>query len=389
MTSEQPLAIFPAEERLGKGAGAISTWQQSVMANQAHAPEILAVDSPNSRFEWRLYRAYDRLVSWAALRLSRLTSRSTFAWRSIFLLRGRLWIRLNRSEILRRKMLHIHNRPEYVNWIRDWGFAGPIILHMHNELSQYGPAGADLRSAEIAIFCSDFIRREALEHASLPSTCVIHNGTAVSLAAGTQMDTRATDQVWRAAFVARLIPEKGLFEAISLCGLLNAAGMRTYLTVAGAVDSSGNVRTSDYVRKCREAADVINREYQIELITFIGFLDRTSLEEVLLRSHFLLSPVQWREPFGMNVLEAMGAGCVPVVAASGGIVEFVDEGFGYFVSPNPTATEAQAIADAGMEDWRTRSARAKLRAADFSWEVISRDVDAVYSGVTRDGPWPE
>jgi glycosyltransferase involved in cell wall biosynthesis len=92
------------------------------------------------------------------------------------------------------------------------------------------------------------------------------------------------------------------------------------------------------------------------------------------------------EPFGIVVVEALRSGCPAIVSARGGATEIVSEGVnGLVVDPHDTAALARAIerilSDGGLAS-RLGDAGRK-RAADFTWETITRRYQGLYEYVSR------
>ena len=111
------------------------------------------------------------------------------------------------------------------------------------------------------------------------------------------------------AFVGRISPEKRVDRAIAIA---TAVGQR--LRIAAKVDPADR----DYFE--REIRHLLDHA----LVEYIGEIDETQKDEFLGRASALLFPIDWPEPFGLVMIEALACG-VPVVAFRGGSVEEVIE----------------------------------------------------------------
>jgi len=130
------------------------------------------------------------------------------------------------------------------------------------------------------------------------------------------------------AFLGRISPEKGIDKAIRIAA---AAGMK--LKVAAKVD--------------RADQDYYDREIQPLLgaghVEFIGEINDAQKPDFLSGAHALLFPIDWPEPFGLVMIEAMACG-TPVVAFNrGSVPEVMDDGISGFIVED----EAAAIAAIG------------------------------------------
>ena len=92
----------------------------------------------------------------------------------------------------------------------------------------------------------------------------------------------------------------------------------------------------------------------------------------------LLLP-SWDEPFGTAAAEAMSVGTVPLVAAGGGMSEFVEDGVSGRVLP-PRDPEAWARAAVELLDDPGRRAEMSARAV----EVAGRFTDEAYVSAMMD-----
>ena len=128
------------------------------------------------------------------------------------------------------------------------------------------------------------------------------------------------------AFLGRVSPEKRLDRAIAIA---TACGCR--LRVAAKVDPADRKYFETEIRPLLDNP----------LVEFIGEIGEEEKSGFLGRAKALLFPIDWPEPFGLVMIEALACG-VPVVAIRGGSVpEIVDDGVtGFVVSSVEEASEA-------------------------------------------------
>jgi glycosyltransferase involved in cell wall biosynthesis len=128
------------------------------------------------------------------------------------------------------------------------------------------------------------------------------------------------------AFLGRICPEKSPDRAIRIA---RAAGMK--LKIAAKVD-----------RVDREYFDTIIRPMidgdQIEMI---GEIDDTEKPGFLSGAKALLLPIDWPEPFGLVMIEAMACGTPTIAYPAGSVPEVIDHGVtGYIVADESAAVSA-------------------------------------------------
>jgi glycosyltransferase involved in cell wall biosynthesis len=118
------------------------------------------------------------------------------------------------------------------------------------------------------------------------------------------------------AFLGRISSEKRVDRAIAIA---TACGQR--LRIAAKVDRADRVY---FEREIRHLLDH-------PLIEFVGEIDEAQKPDFLGHASALLFPIDWPEPFGIVMIEALACG-VPVVAFRGGSVpEIIDHGVTGFV----------------------------------------------------------
>ena len=129
------------------------------------------------------------------------------------------------------------------------------------------------------------------------------------------------------AFLGRLEPVKGAHHAIAIA---KAAGRR--LVIAGNRVETGN------------AAGYFDREIAPHLdddaVRYIGAVDDTQKNALLGAASALLMPIEWEEPFGIVMAEALACGTPVVGFRRGSVPEVVRDGVNGFTCSNvPEAVE--------------------------------------------------
>jgi glycosyltransferase involved in cell wall biosynthesis len=102
--------------------------------------------------------------------------------------------------------------------------------------------------------------------------------------------------------------------------------------------------------------------------------------ELLGKSRAMLFPVQWDEPFGLVMIEAMACGAPVLAMPRGSVAEVVKEG----VSGNVRKTADELAECARNLDLPAPKVRAYMEEF-FSVKRMTRDYINLYSEILRDG----
>jgi glycosyltransferase involved in cell wall biosynthesis len=142
------------------------------------------------------------------------------------------------------------------------------------------------------------------------------------------------------AFLGRISPEKGIERAIEIAG---RCGVK--LKVAAKVD-----RADAEYYKAKVEPLLANAN-----VEFIGEINDAQKPAFLSGAKALLFPIDWPEPFGLVMIEAMACGCPVIAMRRGSVPEVMDDGLTGFIVDNVD----EAVAACGRLE---QIDRAKVRA---------------------------
>jgi glycosyltransferase involved in cell wall biosynthesis len=123
------------------------------------------------------------------------------------------------------------------------------------------------------------------------------------------------------AFLGRISPEKGVDRAIHI-----AQRVRMPLKIAAKVDGADSAYYETEIRPLLRAAG--------PLVEFIGEVGGPDKNRFLAHAHALLFPIDWPEPFGLVMIEAIACGTPVVAFRNGSVPEVLEEGVTGFVVKN-------------------------------------------------------
>jgi glycosyltransferase involved in cell wall biosynthesis len=161
------------------------------------------------------------------------------------------------------------------------------------------------------------------------------------------------------AFVGRISPEKRVDRAIEI-----ARGCGMPLKIAAKVSE---LDLAYFERQIRPLLDD-------PLVDFLGEVDEAGKDELLGNAHALLFPIDWPEPFGLVMIEALACGTPVIARACGSVPELIVPGRSGLIADT---VDELALA-ARSVDRIDRAACRREAEARFSAERMADGYEAVY-----------
>jgi glycosyltransferase involved in cell wall biosynthesis len=192
---------------------------------------------------------------------------------------------------------------------------------------------------------------------SMPKMRTIHHGIDVSLYRLVEKKQRYL------SFIGRIAPLKGTHLAIEV-----AQRTGIPLKIAGDIQPANR----GYFEK------KIRPEIDGQLVQYIGLADLHAKNELLGNSMAMLFPIQWNEPFGLVMVEAMACG-TPVLAMPGGSVpEVVQDGVSGYICRS-VRSMAKRVGELNFKPSAVRN----YVEENFSVEHLVRDYVSLYEEILR------
>jgi glycosyltransferase involved in cell wall biosynthesis len=169
------------------------------------------------------------------------------------------------------------------------------------------------------------------------------------------------------AFIGRISPEKGIEKAIEI-----AIANGKHLKVAAKID---NVDREYYETQVKHLMDD-------PLIEYIGEINEEQKVSFLGNAEALLFPINWSEPFGIVLIEAMSCGTPIIAFNQGSVPEVVDDGVTGFIVNNSD----EAIAAVNRLNILSRTAIRKVFEEKFTSTRMAEDYVRLYEWLIESNP---
>jgi glycosyltransferase involved in cell wall biosynthesis len=166
------------------------------------------------------------------------------------------------------------------------------------------------------------------------------------------------------AFLGRVSPEKGLDHAIEIA---RRTGYR--LRVAAKIDRVDR----DYYT--RHIAALLRQRH----VEFLGEIGERDKQELLGGALALVFPINWPEPFGMVMVEAMACGTPVIAYRRGSVPEVLDDGVTGVVCDGVD----QAVAAVGRIHELSRAACRRVFEQRFTAARMASDYTAIYRRILQ------
>jgi glycosyltransferase involved in cell wall biosynthesis len=170
-------------------------------------------------------------------------------------------------------------------------------------------------------------------------------------------------------FLGRISPEKRVDRAIRIA---QRVGMR--LKIAAKIDDPDR-------RYYQQEIEPLLRKNG-HLVEFIGEIGEDGKNDLLGNAFALLFPIDWPEPFGLVMIEAMACGTPVIAYRNGSVPEVIDEGISGFVVDNEDEV-VRAVERVG--DLNRRACR-QVFERRFSAARMTRDYVKVYEQLMEEPP---
>ncbi|HKZ38161.1 MAG TPA: glycosyltransferase family 4 protein, partial [Chryseolinea sp.] len=164
------------------------------------------------------------------------------------------------------------------------------------------------------------------------------------------------------AFLGRVSPEKGLDRAIEI-----AISSGIQLKIAAKIDNADKTYFEQHIKHLLDHP----------LIDFVGEIGEHEKQEFLSNAIVLLFPIDWPEPFGLVMTEAMACGTPVIAYSNGSVPEIIEHGKNGFIVEN----QEQAIKAVQNISLLDRQVCRTIFEERFSSQRMAKEYVSIYENV--------
>ena len=225
----------------------------------------------------------------------------------------------------------IHSHVDYLHFSLSRREQTPCVTTLHGRLDLPDLAPLYKNFRDIPLVSISDAQREPLPWANWQGT--VHHGLPAKSLAFCEGPGKYL------AFLGRISPEKGVDQAIDI-----AIRSHIPLKIAAKVDRNDREYFEDTIRPLLDH----------HLIEFIGEIGYAEKNDFLGNAAAILFPINWPEPFGLVMIEAMACGTPVIAYPFGSVPEIVADGAtGFLVRDTDGAVEAvNRISEIDRQDCR-------------------------------------
>ena len=263
------------------------------------------------------------------------------------------------DDVSRFDVIHFHCDYLHFPLLRRHPCPSVTTLHGRLHVPDLGPLFAEYRDVPLVSISND--QRRPIPDANWQAT--VYHGLPRGLH---PFQERPGDYL---AFLGRMSPEKRVDRAIQIARL---AGMK--LKIAAKIYPEERAYFHEII-------EPLLRESQ-SFVEFIGEVGGQAKDEFLGNAYAMLFPIDWPEPFGLVMIEALACGTPVIAWKNGSVPEIIDDGVtGSVVDSVEDAAEA-----VGRIEWLERSACRKAFEHCFDAGRMARDYVDVYRRLVNGKP---
>ncbi|QSW35613.1 lipopolysaccharide N-acetylglucosaminyltransferase [Leclercia pneumoniae] len=275
-----------------------------------------------------------------------------------------------------KSVIVVHNSMKLYRQIRERAPQTKIVLHMHNAFEPKG-LNPDIKMIVPSQFLKNYYQ------AYLPDADIVIVDNGIDLDAyqsdcssqlRSELNLSTRDKV--IFYAGRIVPDKGVLLLLKAFEKLVEEQSDLKLVVVG---DHMEVSKSDKGAYQQEVRDVAARMQNKCLM--LGSIPPEKMHLYYPLADLVVIPSQFKEPFCMVAIEAMGAGKPVLVSTRGGMVEFVkSEETGYHLrEPMTVDSIAQDIKDVlAREDLHRTAEQGQNQIFErYSWSSVTQSFEAV------------